>query len=234
MLEKLLIRGCAKKLLGKYAILTIHPSAIVEYADTPFYEEREQFKQKVGKSLGTLLLHSFYIRHSLFSPEGDWDLKTSCIKELHTYQMLENLWQHRDDFHQSIWYQQALQRFEAKCSYKHKREKVHSKEQLDLLFEQYLLALLKSMKTDGYNSTLSKENPRIVIGRDGKLLKSRKGRHRFSAAHIVGAQSIVVEIDNIHPKWLQKIDGGFFGEKLKNTQNALAQLEALNQKILSL
>ncbi|MBE0497362.1 MAG: hypothetical protein IBX45_13160 [Campylobacterales bacterium] len=88
-----------------------------------------------------------------------------------------------------------------------------------------MLGLLESMEEKGYNASLNPEHPRIMIGRNGELIKTRKGRHRFSAAQIVGAKNIVVEIDNIHPLWLKKIEGDFKGNVLKKIKEGLKCIE---------
>ena len=221
----LLLRKQAKWLLEDKAILRINPRKILHYADVPFYENREYLRKRYGKTMGNFFLHTFYLHHSLFTPSGDWDLNIQPIETMKTYQYLSDLWDCREDFKQSKWYQEALQTLIAKGSYTHKKTKVTSVEELDNLFQNSLLMLLTSMQTQGYIQGLDRENPRVIISREGELLKSRKGRHRFCAARIVNTPTIPVEIDNIHPLFLEKIKGGFWGRELDNLKSALSDLE---------
>ena len=220
-----LLRNYAKSRLKNKAILHINPTKITHYADVPFYQDREMVRKKYGKTLGNFLLHTFYIHHSSFAPLGDWDTMKYPVEELKTYSYLKDLWSCKDDFKQSLWYQEALNTLMKKGYYQHKKTKVTSLQALDALFQNSLLMLLSSMKIKGYLPHLNHENPRVIITREGELLKSRKGRHRFCAAKIVETPEIIVEIDNIHPLFLEKIDGGFSRQKLENLKNALSYIE---------
>lgn len=64
------------------------------------------------------------------------------------------------------------------------------------------VSLLESMRANGYLPEKGNDELRAIIGPDGELIKSSKGRHRLSAAQLVGVKRIPMRVKCIHKKWV--------------------------------
>ena len=70
--------------------------------------------------------------------------------------------------------------------------------------ETYVLGLITSMQERGYDLQLGDDIGTVLVGRDGTLLKSSNGYHRFAVAREVGVNHLPVRIAAIHVQWAPK------------------------------
>ena len=70
--------------------------------------------------------------------------------------------------------------------------RIKTQKELESYFLDYI-KLLKSMKEYGYLEEKGKDDLLVIIGPQGELIKTSKGRHRLAAAQITGIKSIPVK-----------------------------------------
>ena len=63
--------------------------------------------------------------------------------------------------------------------------------------------MLEDMAEHGYRPGQRGDEVGIAVARDGTLLKTAGGWHRFAAAHLLGIPSVRAEVRFIHPRWVE-------------------------------
>ena len=219
----LITKTGAKAALADFSRLTVKPSLVPLYAFPPVYRAAKRLRKR--RLVGPLLSLPLRAWGNLFAPPGDWDLATSSFSDHLTFQRMQDLQAHLSDFRSTEWYKGAVQEFERTGAFRYKQKFMRSIGEIDTFFVDYLVGLLLSMQRSGYLSDVGGDRPGVMINRDGELIKSPGGRHRWAAATLVGVDAVPVEIEHIHPMWLKSIDGGFSGVRLQRLQQALRQVQ---------
>ena len=116
------------------------------------------------------------------------------MKELHDFDL---------DYQKTQWYSQLKKKIDKGKSVAMPVKGYHisNHQQLHDYCLDYV-SLLESMRAYGYLPEKGKDELRAIIGPDGQLIKSSKGRHRLAAAQIAGVESIPVRVKHIHKKWI--------------------------------
>jgi len=148
---------------------------------------------------------------------GNWDLATAEVRTLRQSRWTADLARHEADYRASKWYRKARAALERDGVYRHKTLTARSLGALEALFETDFLPLLDSMRRAGYQPR-GDDWPLGVIDRQGRVLKSEKGRHRFAAALATGVTRFPLQIAAIHRHWA----GGSRGAALTARVMALA------------
>lgn len=209
-------------MLGHSARLLVRASAVELYGYPPAYKAMKQW----GGGLAGVVCHApLKLWSSLYAPPGSWDKATTSFAAHRTYQEMANLYAHAANYQDSEFFQQAKQQIEKLGRYRYKKTHLKSVEELRCFFEEYLLQIFKSMQEQGYVATAAADHPGVMVDRDGRLIKSPRGRHRWAAASLLGIGGVVAEVDCIHPDWLRHVNGGFSGLKLQRLKASLAELE---------
>ncbi|TVR94318.1 MAG: hypothetical protein EA428_00490 [Spirochaetaceae bacterium] len=222
----IMTRRRAHRVLFDDLVLQIDPRKVDWYASPPLDALHIKTKALHSHKLGRVLSMIIRAPYELLVYPGNWDLHGHHFTEHRTYTKMLDLYQHRDNFRESKLYQHALEVLQEQGSFNHKSHVAHTVEELDELFEKVYMELIRSMEQHGYIRERSADLCRVMISRDGKLMKTQRGKHRFSTAHIVGAPVVPVLVFRIHRKWLKQVDGGFRGRKLDNLRAALRELES--------
>ncbi|MCG5549485.1 hypothetical protein [Halorhodospira halochloris] len=173
-----------------------------------------------------------HYRHKGFLVPGDWDLRARPISidgdfpGSQKYAKLADLVRCADDFRQSLWYAEARQQLQDEGRFVYKSRHIMTDlDSLDRFFENYLVKLIVSLRTEGYlPESAQGEHCGVAIGRDGDLLLTERGRHRFFVAHLLGLQSILVEVRRAHSEWFRKVGAGFHGAGKQRLQQALQEV----------
>lgn len=131
---------------------------------------------------------------------GDWDLACEPVDRLRQCRWVTDLAAQLPDFRASHWYRKARAALERDGLYQHKVFQARTLTELDALFEREFLPLLTSMHQHGYEQGHG-DWPLGVIDRQGRVLKSEKGRHRFAAARAVGVAQFPLQITAVHVRW---------------------------------
>lgn len=219
----------AQALLGETLVLIVDPQKVDTYGYPSFMNR--SFVRMLGFFIGKKRSEKFFknLDH-LFSPSGNWDCNVIKVEKIGRYKRMENLWKHRNNFRKSIWYKLAalqliLGRYFGQ-GMRYKKRSIKTFKELDAFFDKYLLGLFYSLNTDGYRMDIEQDMPEVSIGRNGEIIKSKSGRHRFVVARIVGVKTMPVLVSHIHPLWLEKMGGSMEGEGLERLKKALKELSA--------
>ncbi|MBE0497366.1 MAG: hypothetical protein IBX45_13180 [Campylobacterales bacterium] len=198
----------AKALLGEDIVLMINPRVVKTYG-YPSFGQRMMVRF-VGFFVGKKRSAAFFPDGDhLFFPPGDWDVNAIPLEKIARYKKMENLWRHRDNFRQSLSYKIAVAkmfvgRFFGKGMV-YKKTPIKTFAELEDLLKHHLLNILYSLKNEGYRMDIEQDMPEVSIGREGQIIKSKRGRHRFIAAKIVGLEKMPVVVSHIHPLWFEKV-----------------------------
>lgn len=136
---------------------------------------------------------------------GDWEKQTVEFSETDHYKKLHNLFEHRLQYHNSLWYQEAIRAINTNGVFRYKHQQMHDIAAIQAFFQKKCLPLLNTMLASGYQQKPQDDVPYFMVGAAGQLYKSRKGRHRFAAALVTGvASGFPVRIETIHRTWWQQ------------------------------
>ena len=130
---------------------------------------------------------------------GRWDQRTQPVVDHPVYRLMAGLLQHGDDPEYcrdllAAYYRERgrpLAEAEAKADHK-----------VDDVMNRYG-GMLEDMAEHGYRPGLAGGEVGIGIARDGTLLKTAGGWHRFAAAHLLEIPEVRTEVRFIHPGWLK-------------------------------
>jgi len=218
----LILRRNAKQILGPSAKLHVRASAVEQYGYPPAYKALKQWGHGLA---GVVCYAPLKVWSSLYMAPGHWDQHTTPFASHRTYKEMADLHEHVANYQGSGFYQQAKHQIERLGYYRYKKQQITSIEALQRFFDEYLVHIFKSMQQHGYVASAAADHPGVMVGRDGRLIKSPRGRHRWAAASVLGIGGVVAEIDCIHPTWLKQINGGFEGAKLERLKASLSELE---------
>lgn len=217
-------RALAK--LGEDLVLNINPRKVTDFADPP-RDHLHMATKRLHKHWWGLPF-SLVVRspYEIFVQGGDWDTRTIPFTEHKTYLKMLDLYQHRQNIRESKLYARAMNRLQERGNFRHKNHQARSQGELDQLFQEVYLELLRSMEEEGYLRERSDDLCRVMISRDGRLIKTQRGKHRFSTAHIVGAPVVPVVVFRIHREWMQARSASFRGKGLELLRQGLREVEA--------
>jgi len=134
---------------------------------------------------------------------GNWDLKRQSFSEREEFRLIDDLNRNLPDFQHSVWYRQGREAIENGGTFVHKNLVARTAQQLDEIFADYLVALLETMKQEGYRHRAGADFPGGMIGRDGTLIKTAHGTHRLAAAKATGASGLFpIKVIGVHRLWL--------------------------------
>lgn len=180
-------------------VIWVNPLSISLHALPPggYFAQKMQRHNPLDR-VTTAPLGALWRRRLVYG--GDWDLATEPVDGLRQHRWTLDLAQHQTDFRASHWYRKASKALNRDGVYCHKTLQAHNLTELDALFEDEFLPLLNSMRAQGYQAKPG-DWPLGVIDRQGRVLKSEKGRHRFAAACAVGLARFPLQITAVHRLW---------------------------------
>lgn len=123
------------------------------------------------------------------------------------YLLLEDLIAHRNALEESLWHKQLCQNLEKNGLAIHKKIVLRSRSEIDAFFRGYVLGLVDSLATTGYDPAQASDTGGALIGADGDIHKADSGNHRFCAARIVGCPKVPVRITGVHEDWFLRTVG---------------------------
>ena len=132
---------------------------------------------------------------------GSWDLRAEKFREKDWFVLIDDLVKNKNDFKKSNWYLFAKESLSSDGVFKYKKYQVASLLELDSFFSEYLIPLINSISTQGWNTEITDEIPTGMIGRDGSLIKSGFGCHRLAILQSINMNyKYPLRIVSIHPK----------------------------------
>ena len=171
-----------------YVLAWIPPASIATHCLPP-HKSRAEPAQPPGPSLLSGPLYQALRKKFVF--DGAWDLQADDWDETDTARKMQALAACRDLPRNPV-FLHARARLETRGFYKHKNILIQDVGELKGFFERYFMGLIDSIASQGYDERHlacvyqgdTGDAPSAFIGRDGRVIKSEKGRHRFAVARI--------------------------------------------------
>ena len=136
---------------------------------------------------------------------GDWDKKSIYFNNTDWFIKIQNLKKNLKNVESSLWYCEIIKSIKIKGYYQYKDKKIYNEQETIDFFENKILRLIKSLNKNGFliNKTDLSDIPKILIGRNGELIKSGNGCHRLAIIKIFDVMTeFPVQIVGIHKIFL--------------------------------
>lgn len=187
-------------------IIKVNPFLIKTYSTPPNWWWFRAIDKRIKNSYVKNYLENIALGKMYYG--GNWDLKSIPFHKTHWYLRVNNLKQNIHHFENSIWYQSIMAEINSKGYYFHKKIKIKSKHETITFLKKYVIELIESLKNKQFIQEDVNDIPKILIGRNGELIKSGHGCHRLA---IIKSYQIKcefpVQIIGIHKKFkLDNID----------------------------
>ncbi len=211
----------ARERLGDHIVLNVDPAAISHFVRFPLFRI-ERILSAVSPFARTA---SRLYRLRPFAVPGGWDRSAVPHHQHGSYRDMAEMVDCDGDFRRTAFYERFRRQLAETGHAAYKDVTITSVPQLDRLFEDRFVALVETMKRDGYDRSISQDIGRVVICRNGGLLKTGSGRHRFHLARILGVPKVPVEVSGVHTAWLRSTRSGLRGARLEHLRRALKHVE---------
>jgi hypothetical protein len=195
----------ASKLLGEGAIIRVNPQKISYRASSPSHINR--FISGYGSK----------IKWKAYLVSREWaNFAVSKIHNLEDisegrqYTEMLDVWRNRADLHNSAMYQKAYRKIKSGKHFQYKGRKTRRLDEIDELINSTLMDVLYSLESHGYieekrSSYSDSQMGRALIDQDGKIVPTRRARHRLAAAKIVGVdRGFPLHVEAIHVEYLKQ------------------------------
>ena len=160
---------------------------------------------------------------------GNWDLNATLFANTDWSKNIRSLMPDYNNYKFSLWYKSILNCISEHGFYKYKKNLFVTKEEVNFFFENSITKLINSIINDGFivNDENSIDIPKVLISRNGDLIKSGNGCHRLAIikklnlqykypVQVIGIHKKFT-IDNVHATGLSCIDiSHFISKKFNN------------------
>jgi hypothetical protein len=145
------------------------------------------------------------VKRKWFLWPGDWDLRAEPVEQHSRYQLMADIWAHRERLEESA----TLRTFNTLLEAGRPVELLNLGLRLDsservLAYLQQQLALFDSLAREGFIPERAPDELKVAIGRNGEIIKANGGRKRLMASRILGLERIPLRIAYMHRDWLQR------------------------------
>lgn len=103
----------------------------------------------------------------------------------------------------SQWYRDLSAELAQTGLARHKKIKMQSEAEILDFLNDYVAALITSLKTKGYSDPQGGFESTAVINAEGAICKAGSGNHRFNMAHALGIDRFPLVIVGIHEAWFR-------------------------------
>jgi hypothetical protein len=200
-----------QKLLGDQLVLWINPQKVDYHVGTkwPNVMDLTRKIRRIGRRVPfgrkpSAMINKIILRYEFFTISEKCYRERVAIENMEKYKKVEDFIENKYDIDNSIWYRGALKDLQVKGYASHKKTRLFSKEEIDDFFHNYVMDLVKSMESKGYDDSKSKDVGVALIGSDGAIHKTDSGTHRFYVARILGVAPVPVKIGGVHKEWFDR------------------------------
>lgn len=198
------LRDPLRQQLAEQLLLEVPPAAVADYALPPYVRHKRVNHPLLKRVWRKNPLYRWVAARAPLLLPGDWDIEAQPFRQMPTYAFLADLQACAFDYRRTAYYQQLLGELRAGRVRAYKALQLDSEEALERLFQGYV-QVFRSMSADGYRPEKAVDAICVMVGRDGRLIKEEKGRHRLAIAQLVGVPKVPVLIRHIHPGWLASL-----------------------------
>ncbi|WP_045212850.1 hypothetical protein [Desulfonatronovibrio magnus] len=147
------------------------------------------------------------------------------IELLSKYKKMKDFVQNRRNPQNSLWFQTMMNEIRRKGFVKHKHMVMYNADHVANFFECYVLDLVESMSTQGYQKNKAGDTGSAIVGPQGQLYKSWSGNHRFYAARILKIRQMPLRIVGVHAHWFNSVVGCSSRDMLSRVRCGLESVE---------
>lgn len=210
----MLIRYLVRRRLREKLIIRINPRCVFFHIGTnqPLTFRIKQRVDAIESRFPVASMGTRFVNKCLYSAEP-FLLQQSVfadarpIEQESRYKLLEDVVVHRNRVDQSEWFQMLMRELEDTGLARHKLLTFRSREDIIKFLESYVIGLIKTLESTGYDETISADTGTAFIDREGRLMKSDQGNHRFAAARILGVPEVPLEILGVHEAFFKQVTG---------------------------
>ena len=188
------------KLLKKKIIWT-NPFELKYFSPPPNWWWYARLEKRIKNIKMKKLIENLAMGNLFYS--GNWDLSATLFTDSDWVKKIKTLAPNYNSYKLSPWYHSILHQINEEGLYKHKEIVIKSKSEVDSFFEDYLGGMIKSLKKNGYviEDESSNDIPKVLIGRNGDLIKSGNGCHRLAIIQEFNLKcEYPIQIIGIHKK----------------------------------
>jgi len=191
--------------LGQDAVLWISPSKISKTISSK-YPVNARF-QRLFNGLPRFIRKypKYYLRsiHPFVIPAERYGeaMEIECDRK---YIKIKNFITNLEDVEASDWYADLMVQIQQNAMARHKKILMKNKKEVLSFLNHYVVDLIQSMRSAGYNTEKAQDYSTVLIGPSGELHKSGSGNHRFMVAKLVGVKRYPVKVMGVHQTFLQK------------------------------
>ena len=135
---------------------------------------------------------------------GSWDQTTHPVETHPVYRLMEGFYWSGGDFEEC---RRLLASFYQERGRPPAEAETKADAKTEDLMDRYI-GMLDDMAVNGYRPGQRQDEVGIAIARDGTLLKTSGGWHRFAAAHLLGVSLMTAQVRFIHPGWVRSVSRG--------------------------
>ena len=194
------------KALGSDAVLWINPKKLSIRSCSSALAMTKYYR----KSMKRLRIPRFiriYIARNILQHLEPHILPEFCFKGrepiegMEKYLKIKDLTENQDKVENSAWYKELSEQLKSIGYAKYKNLRLCSDSEVSIFLNEYVLNLVRSMQTSGYDLEKGAEIGTAHIDRDGSLVKSGSATDRFCVARIVGLKRFPLRVVGIHEDW---------------------------------
>ncbi|MHA6324672.1 hypothetical protein [Roseivivax sp. CAU 1753] len=185
------------------AVVWIDPRKVLYHGGTKWPVAKLRIRQAsrfLPKAVVSLAHPALKEREPFFIP-GDLFGRTTTLEANSKYNKVADFIAHRDTVDDSIWFRQLMDELRTRGVAVHKDIRMRSEAEVRDFFRDYVGGLADSLVAEGFSDEKSSYESTAVINRDGALVKTGSGNHRFNMCRVLGVTPFPLKIVGAHRDW---------------------------------
>ena len=200
-------------------IIWVNPFKIKSFSAPPNWWWYARLEKRISNKFAKNFIKKIAMGRLFYG--GNWDLSATLFNETDWIKNIKSLKLNYKNFRNSEWYQSIKSEILKYGFYKYKNNFLRDEKDIDLLFEKYFKEIIESLKLNGFTlqENFSQDIPKVLLGRNGKLIKTGNGCHRLA----------IIQEFEIKCKYPTQIVGIHKKLKINGVKASLLQLKEINK-----
>ncbi|WP_417741213.1 hypothetical protein [Salipiger sp.] len=201
MKQKAFIRAA-----GDAAVVWVRPASVSRQFGSkwPVGRARVRTLRRVLPQWGVDLLRPAIRRAEPFVIPAQFFGPKPRVTETHRFRLLEDLMAHEQDLRSSLWFRELSDDLASTGIASYKRRRLRSEAEIIAFLDSYMLGMIESFRTTGFDVSKSGFEPTAVIDAEGNLMKTGSGNHRFCIAVLLDLPRFPLLIVGAHEDWVRR------------------------------
>ena len=186
----------------KNKVIWIDPHTIKLFSPPPNWWWYARLEKRIKNKKIKKLLENIAMGSLCYG--GGWDLSATLFENSDWVKKIKTLTPNYKHYQLSFWYKSIISEIKQQGFYKHKQILIKNEKDANYFFENYLGKLIQSLVNNGYviDKKNSNDVPKVLIARNGDLIKSGNGCHRLAIIQKLELQcKYPVKIIGIHKEF---------------------------------